>query len=379
MFRFLLASGCVTQAITARRLQNADLEKDDSVEAERALANFMFVQQAPIPFASQRPARSNAPQMESAEDLRNRIRSTEKSAKITKTMKLVAAARARKAAENALAARPFVDTLRDTVIKLSERLDLEDTSDIPLLENRPVKKTALIVITGDRGLCGSYNSKILKKTQSRIQELSDLGIESEIYSIGSKGTRFFARRPTPVVKNVDCGALPSSEEAQAVVKEVVDRFLEGEVDRVELLYTAFTSMVSTTPSIRTLIPFSVSENGIEMEDDEIKTLTSRNGELSVEAVQAKSDSVPSLKAETVLEQGPEQLVNRMLPMYLNSGLLSAWQNSVASELGSRYTAMSSATDNANSLKDELEKQMNRLRQGAITQEISEIIAGSLAV
>jgi F-type H+-transporting ATPase subunit gamma len=317
--------------------------------------------------------------MESAEDLRNRIRSTEKSAKITKTMKLVAAARARKAAENALAARPFVDTLRDTVIKLSERLDLEDTSDIPLLENRPVKKTALVVITGDRGLCGSYNSKILKKTQSRIQELSDLGIESEIYSIGSKGSRFFARRPTPVVKQVDCGALPSSEEAQAVVKEVVDRFLEGEVDRVELLYTAFTSMVSTTPSIRTMIPFSVSENGIEMEDDEIKTLTSRNGELSVEAVGTKSDSVPSLKAETVLEQGPEQLVNRMLPMYLNSGLLSAWQNSVASELGSRYTAMSAATDNANSLKDELEKQMNRLRQGAITQEISEIIAGSLAV
>jgi F-type H+-transporting ATPase subunit gamma len=265
------------------------------------------------------------------------------------------------------------------VIKLSERLDLEDTSDIPLLENRPVKKTALVVITGDRGLCGSYNSKILKKTQSRIQELSDLGIESEIYSIGSKGSRFFARRPTPVVKEVECGALPSSEEAQAVVKEVVDRFLEGEVDRVELLYTAFTSMVSTTPSIRTMIPFSVSENGIEMEDDEIKTLTSRNGELSVEAVGTKSDSVPSLKAETVLEQGPEQLVNRMLPMYLNSGLLSAWQNSVASELGSRYTAMSAATDNANSLKDELEKQMNRLRQGAITQEISEIIAGSLAV
>jgi F-type H+-transporting ATPase subunit gamma len=265
------------------------------------------------------------------------------------------------------------------VIKLSERLDLEDTSDIPLLEKRPVKKTALVVITGDRGLCGSYNSKILKKAQTRIQELSALGIDTEIYSIGNKGTRFFARRPTPVVEKMECGAVPTSEEAQTVVKEVVDRFLEGEVDRVELLYTSFTSMVATTPSIRTLIPFSVSENGIEMEDDEIRTLTSRNGELSVESVQAKSGSAPSLKAETVLEQGPEQLVNRMLPMYLNSGLLSAWQNSVAAELGSRYTAMQAATDNAESLKDDLEKQMNRVRQGAITQELAEIVAGSAAV
>lgn len=378
MFKSVLAIVVTSYAVVARRFQrHTKLDTHDDIEAQLALSNLMFAQPPLASIASRRPARSEVHMGGGVEALRNRLTSTKKAGKLTKTMKLVAAARAQRAAKEASTGKSFMEELRQQVTKLSDRLAFEDTSDIPLLEERPAKKVALVVITGDRGLCGGYNSKILKKTDDRIKELSALGIDAEIYSIGSKGNRYYGARSTPLASAIECGAEPTAEESQKIVKEIVDRFLEGEVDRAELIYTSFTSMASSTPCIRTMIPFSVSADGIEMEDDEIKRITSSGGDLAVETVEGKSNAA-SISSSTVLEQAPEELVNRMLPMYLNGGMLSAWQNCVAAELASRYIAMQAATDNAEALAEDLEKQMNRMRQAAITQELAEIVAGAAA-
>lgn len=376
MCKYLLAVVLLTSGVSARRSQlHNDLEKSETVGAEGALASFMFAQQPLVSISSRVPVRAPTSRMEGQEELRNRIASTEKSKKITKTMKLVAAARARKAGLAAQEGRLYMEKLRQVAGSLSERLAFEDTSEMPLLEMRPTKKVALIVITGDRGLCGGYNAKILKKTNIRIKELTDLGIETEIHSIGNKGTQSLSKLEKTVSQN-PCGNAPTSEDSQKIIKDVIARFLEGEVDRVELIYTSFTSMVSSTPSIRTIIPFTVSKDGIEMEDDEIKMITSKDGDLSVESAKKKKGDEPQYETEMVLEQSPNDLINSIMPMYLNGGLLSAWRNAVAAELGSRYTAMQAATDNAEELQNQLELQLNRMRQAAITAEISEIVAGS---
>lgn len=377
MFKFVIVAAVITHAVEARRSQTRkDLDKKDTTPAEVALSSFMFAQHPLVSISSRGPARRSQVYAQSSQELEARLKSTKKAGKITKCMKLVAAARAQKAAKAAGETKPFIAELQKVVSNLEKQLAQEDTSDIPLLESRPVKKVALVVMTGDRGLCGGYNSKMLKKTRARIAELTALGIDVDIISIGSKGSRSFALRPGEnVVSDIECGTAPTAKDAQAVVRELIDKFLEGEVDRVELIYTSFTSFVATTPSIRTMIPFSVSKDGIEMEDDEIKTITSKDGELSVETKQGESNA-DSLSSAAVLEQSPQDLINQILPMYLNGGLLSAWQNAVASELGSRFTAMSAATDNAKALAEELDIKINRMRQSKVTQELSEIVAGA---
>jgi F-type H+-transporting ATPase subunit gamma len=213
---------------------------------------------------------------------------------------------------------------------------------------------------------------------ARIEELKKLGLDYEIFSIGRTNFGHMQRnldRYPNIPFDTPCTPQPTAEQSQMISKAVVDRFLEGEIDRAELIYTSFTSMVSSKPSIRTLIPFTVSGDGIEMEDDEIFRVTSQDGELAVERTSSEEEG-SMLQGETVLEQAPEVLVNTMLPLYLNGGILSALQNAVASELGARFQAMQAATDNCKDLIARTQIAMNKQRQAQITKEICEIIAGS---
>jgi F-type H+-transporting ATPase subunit gamma len=312
----------------------------------------------------------------SIRELRDRVGSVKNTKKITSAMKLVAAAKVRRAQEAVLRSRPFSETLERILGGLLQRVKTEGL-DLPLLQARDAKKVGLVVITGDRGLCGGYNAQAIKKAESRIMELKEQGIACELLLIGNKGKTYFKRRETPVIKSLPTGQAPTAAQAQEISSELLSSFYAGDLDRVELIYTSFISMISSIPNVRTLIPLLPS--GLEMEGDEIFKLTSKDGEISLKKEKLPAPEPKEFQADMLFEQEPSQLLNAILPLYLNGQLLRTLQESVASELASRMSAMQSATDNAKDLQGRLEQEMNRARQAKITQELMEIIAGADAV
>jgi len=309
----------------------------------------------------------------SIRELRDRVGSVKNTKKITSAMKLVAAAKVRRAQEAVLRSRPFSETLERILGGLLQRLSTE-ALDIPLLESRAAKSVGLIVVTGDRGLCGSYNSAAIKKAESRIAELKAQGIAVSLVVVGNKGSTYFKRRDTPVRSAIPCTQAPTAAMAAELSSEVLSSYYAGELDRVELIYTSFVSMINSVPSVRTIIPLL--PGGIEMEGDEIFKMSTKNGQLSVEKETVPAAAPQEFAPDMIFEQEPSQLLNAILPLYLNGQLLRTLQESVASELASRMSAMQSATDNAKDLQGRLEQEMNRARQAKITQELMEIIAGA---
>jgi len=306
-------------------------------------------------------------------ELRDRVSSVKNTKKITSAMKLVAAAKVRRAQEAVLRSRPFSETLERILGGLLQRLKTE-ALDIPLLEAREAKTVGLVVITGDRGLCGSYNAASIKKAEARIAELKAQGVAVELILVGNKGGTYFKRRATPVRKFVPCGQAPTAEQATEIASELLSSYYAGELDRIELLYTSFISMISSVPTGRTLVPLLPS--GMEMEGDEIFKLTSKDGDIAVEKTTMPVAEPKEFAPDMIFEQEPSQLLNAILPLYLNGQLLRTLQESVASELASRMSAMQAATDNAKDVQGRLEQEMNRARQAKITQELMEIIAGA---
>jgi len=321
----------------------------------------------------QEASRSTEPQMAPIRELRDRVGSVKNTKKITSAMKLVAAAKVRRAQDAALRSRPFSETLDSILGGLLQRVG-DEPLDIPLLADRPVKKVGLVTITGDRGLCGAYNSAAIKQTEQRIAELKSQGVEVELITIGNKGTSYFGKRDTPVRKAIPCSQSPTAAQANEIADELLSSFYAGDLDRIELLYTSFISMLSSQPSVRTLIPLLPSD--MEMENDEIFKLTSKDGDIAVEKEALPGAEPANFMPDMIFEQDPEQLLNSILPLYVNGQLLRALQESVASELASRMSAMQSATDNAKDLQGRLEQEVNRARQAKITQELMEIIAGA---
>ncbi|TXG47022.1 hypothetical protein EZV62_026316 [Acer yangbiense] len=318
-------------------------------------------------------------------ELRERIDSVKNTQKITEAMKLVAAAKVRRAQEAVVNGRPFSETLVEVLYNINEQLQTEDI-DVPLIKVRPVKKVALVVVTGDRGLCGGFNNYVIKKAERRIAELKGLGVEYIIISVGKKGNSYFSRRPyIPVDKFIEGNSLPTAKEAQAIADDVFSLFVSEEVDKVELLYTKFVSLVKSDPVIHTLLPLSpkgeicdINGNCVDAAEDELFRLSTKEGKLTVERDVVRTETVqfsPILQ----FEQDPVQILDALLPLYLNSQILRALQESLASELAARMSAMSNASDNASELKKNLSTVYNRQRQAKITGEILEIVAGAEAL
>lgn len=318
-------------------------------------------------------------------ELRERIQSVTNTKKITEAMKLVAAAKVRRAQEAVVNGRPFSQTLVEVLYNINEQLQVEDI-DSPLTNVRPVKKVALVIVTGDRGLCGGFNNQIIKKAERRMAELKALGLEYTIVSVGKKGNSYFLRRPyIPVDKFIEGTNLPTAKEAQAIADDVFSLFVSEEVDKVELLYTKFVSLVKSDPVIHTLLPLSpkgeicdINGTCVDAAEDEFFRLTTKEGKLTVErdaTTTATVDFSPILQ----FEQDPVQILDALLPLYLNSQVLRALQESLASELAARMTAMSNASDNAVELKKNLSQVYNRQRQAKITGEILEIVSGADAL
>ncbi|XP_030453429.1 ATP synthase gamma chain, chloroplastic-like [Syzygium oleosum] len=318
-------------------------------------------------------------------ELRERIESVKSTQKITEAMKLVAAAKVRRAQEAVINTRPFAETLVEFLCHMNEQLQGEDV-DVPLTIIRPVRKVALVVVTGDRGLCGGFNNAVLKKAETRIVELENLGLDYTLISIGKKGNSYFKRRPhVPVDRFIEGDSFPTAKEAQVIADDVFSLFVSEEVDKVELVYTKFVSLIKSDPVIHTLLPLSpkgevldVNGNSVDADGDELFRLTTEEGKLSVEWEQTEkrnSEISPLLQ----FEQDPVQILDAMMPLYLNSQILRALQESIASELAARMNAMSNATDNAVELKKNLSMAYNRERQAKITGELLEIVAGAEAL
>ena len=291
-------------------------------------------------------------------------------------MKLVAAAKVRRAQDAVIATRPFSETLQSVFGGLIQRMG-GDTIDLPLLTQREVKKVTLTVVTGDRGLCGGYNSMMIKKAEQRYADLTKQGIDVDMVLIGQKGIEYFERRKYPIRKTFACGQNPDAKQALAISEELLNTFLSGETDAIELLYTKFVSLIASQPSVRTLVPFSASD--ITQKGDEVFQLTSESGEFSVERTELEVAEPQEFPNDMIFEQDPVQIVNSILPLYLNGQVLRTLQESVASELAARMQSMQSASDNAGELAKKLNLEYNRARQASVTQEILEIVAGAQAL
>jgi len=268
---------------------------------------------------------------------------------------------------------------------VNQRLRTEDV-DSPLVAVRPVKAVLLLVVTGDRGLCGGYNNQVIKKAEQRHAELAGMGIKCTLVCVGRKGSVYFKRRPEYTIEQVyEIGQAPTIKEAQAIADEMFADFVSQEVDKVEMVYTKFVSLISSAPVIQTLLPLSpagevcdVDGNCVDAAEDEVFKLTTREGQLVVESERVTTETA-DLDSSLIFEQDPVQIVDALLPLYMNATLLRSLQESLASELAARMNAMSNASDNAKDLKKSLSLVYNRKRQAKITTELSEICAGAGSV
>jgi F-type H+-transporting ATPase subunit gamma len=254
-----------------------------------------------------------------------------------------------------------------------------EAADAPLLENRDVRTITLLAVTGDRGLCGGYNANIIKRTEQRHAELTAQGYSVDLVLIGRKVATYFQNRASQYTIRATFMGLeqvPSAAEAGKIAEEVLAEFLSGSTDRVEIIFTKFINLVSSKPVSQTLLPLD--PQGIASPDDEIFRLTTREGQLGVEKGSV-SNAQPSLPSDLVFEQTPDQLLNALLPLYLQNQLLRSLQEAAASELASRMTAMNNASDNAKALAKSLTLDYNKARQAAITQEILEVVGGAAAM
>lgn len=314
--------------------------------------------------------------MANLKSIRDQIKSVKNTKKITEAMRLVAAAKVRRAQEQVIASRPFADRLAEVLYGLAQRMKFEE-ADLPLLKKRDVKSVGLLVISGDRGLCGGYNNNVIKRAENRAKEIQAEGLEYKFVLVGRKATQYFQRRNQPIdAIYTGLEQIPTVGEAGQISDELLALFLSGTVDRIELIYTKFVSLISSRPVVQTLLPFD--PQGLEPHDDELFRLTTRGGNFEVTREKV-SNQVKSLPSDMIFEQDPVQILDALLPLYLNSQLLRALQESAASELAARMTAMSNASENASDLIGNLTLSYNKARQAAITQELLEVVGGAEAL
>ena len=309
--------------------------------------------------------------------IRDRISSVKNTRKITEAMRLVAAAKVRRAQEQVLRTRPFADRLARVLQNLESRMGFAG-ADSPLLgERRDVGTITLLVVTGDRGLCGGYNANVIRRAEQRFAELKGQGFTVDMVLMGRKAITYFTNRSYPIRATfTGLEQVPTSAEAGQIANEVLAAFLSASTDRVEIVFTRFINLVSSQPVVQTLLPLD--PQGIASPDDEIFRLITRDGRLGVEIGKVEN-TAPVLEPDFVFEQSPEQLLNALLPLYLANQMLRSLQEAAASELASRMTAMNNASDNAKALAKSLTLDYNKARQAAITQEILEVVGGAAAM
>ncbi|MBI5546387.1 MAG: ATP synthase F1 subunit gamma [Deltaproteobacteria bacterium] len=290
--------------------------------------------------------------MPSLKAIRNRIRTVKSTQQITRAMKMVAAARLRRAQEAILSARPYVQRMEDVLRDLATRVDLAAH---PLLTRRPVKRVEVVLLTSDRGLCGGFNANAVRRVQRFLLENEERYEKVLLRTIGRKGNEAFRRRGLQISKDHP-GLFQkiSYSAAESLASELSQRFLSGEVDAVYLVYNEFISPVSQRVAMAELLPIKPPVAGPE----------------------AEAGLAP---VDYEYEPGRAAVLEGLLPRYVASEVWRALLESVASEHGARMSAMDNATNNASDMIGKLTLQYNRTRQAGITKELMEIVSGAEAL
>jgi len=291
--------------------------------------------------------------MASLLDMRRRIKSVKNTQQITKAMKMVAAAKLKRAQDRVTAARPYANKMSEVLGNLSSKV--ADEFSHPLLTPRGDEKYLIVLVTADKGLAGAFNANVIKATQAFLNENDSKS--SEMIPVGRKGRDFFKRRDITIraeyIGLTGTGSVQYNDAAE-IAENVINTFTEDEtIDKVFLVFTEFKTVLSQKPVIEQLLP--------------------------IPPISQEQTEEGSVQAEYIYEQPPAEIFGKLLPKQVVTQVYRAMLESVASEQGSRMTAMDSASKNAGELIDSLTLNMNRIRQAAITKEIIEVVSGAAAL
>jgi F-type H+-transporting ATPase subunit gamma len=286
--------------------------------------------------------------MAKARELKGRIRTVQNTRKITRTMEMVSTSKLKRAQDRVAAARPYAERLAGVISRL---LTPELAARYPLLRQpAQVRRAAVLLITSNRGLAGAFNANLIREARNLLARLRSEGAEAELHAAGKKGIQFFRfARETLHTAVTDIGDRPGADDAQRLIDALTQRFVDGELDAVYVVYAKFNSALSTPPTTMNLLPVVAPEGG-------------ETGDL-----------------DYILEPGADEILGKILPLYVRNSVYRALVETSAAEHGARRTAMKNATDNASELLESLSRTYNRVRQAAITQEIAEIVGGAAAL
>jgi F-type H+-transporting ATPase subunit gamma len=286
--------------------------------------------------------------MPSILDLRRRIRSVRNMRQITRAMKMVAGARLRRAQERVLAARPYANEIRTVLESVAARVDLSEENLTPLLAVRPVKRILLVLVTADSGLCGAFNSNLIRAAHSYLNEHTNE--EVSLLAVGRKGRDHFRKKSGLIIgERINFFSKLSFADARALADQVIELYSSGKVDAVDFVYNGFKSILTQLLTIERYLP--------------VPPMEPPEGQFLV---------------DYIYEQPPAEIFSHLLPRYIESQVYRALLESQAAELAAKTTAMDAATRNASDIIDSLTLHMNRVRQAAITREIIEIVSGAEA-
>lgn len=296
--------------------------------------------------------------MAKTRELRRRIRSIRKTRQITKTMEMVSTSKLKRASDRVSAARPYATHLGNVIGRL---LDPELRERYPLLRQpTAVRRAAVVLITSNRGLAGAFNVNLIKEARGLLDRLRKQGTEVELHALGRKGIAFFRfRREAMATTSTDINDRTTIDDAGALIEPLRDRFERGELDEVYVVYAQFRSALSTPPGVIKVLPIEPPKEA--------------------QAAPGGSDRENGWINNYILSPSAEEILGRLLPLYVRNTMYRAIVETTAAEHGARRTAMKNATDNAGDILDTLSRTYNRARQAQITQEIAEIVGGAAAL
>ena len=303
--------------------------------------------------------------MATLREIKQRIKSIKSTQQITRAMKMVATAKLRRAQERMLAARPYSDKIKELVYRLASEIE---NPEMPLLQNRPVKRLHLVVVTADRGLCGAFNSHIIKRALGEFTSHKEL--EISLITVGRKAHDFFRKRDYSIADaHVNIFNDLQVSHADQISKFLIEEFISGNSDAVRVIYNEFKSVAQQRLVVEDLLPVQVAES------EEVQRKEEKREEVQHEEVQRQEEK----RVDYLYEPSQELLLEALLPRYIKVQIWRALVESFAAEQAARMMAMENATENASELIESLTLAFNKARQAAITKEILEIVGGAEAL
>jgi F-type H+-transporting ATPase subunit gamma len=299
-------------------------------------------------------------------ELKRRIRSVQNTKKITKTMELVSTSKLKRAQDRVVGARPYAQALAEVI---GELYSPELAERFPLLRQpgatgrgKGVRRAALLLITSNRGLCGAFNANLIREARRRLEELEAHDAHTELHLVGKKGISFFKFTKRNIAsQRVDVGDRPTLDHAAQLAKPLMDRFAAGDLDAVDIVFAKFNSAVSTPPTVLRILPVTPPEGG-------------KVGKLERSNILTVQHSI-----NYILKPSAEEILDTLLPLYVQNQMYRALVETAAAEHGARRTAMKNATDAGTDMLSLLQRTFNRARQAQITQELAEIVGGAEAL